>query len=164
MNPEEGNLRPQILDRFGLRVFVHGLTEPKDRLEAYHRVRAYQQNPRLLASQFSIITQQARLEIEQARQILPQVSIPDEVAQFGIQLIQNLEIDSLRAEITLFESARALAASDGRLQVQLADLKQVSTLALRLRHSPFMQEYLKIQIRDDQQIQSTMNDIIPNPS
>ena len=162
MNPEEGKLRPQILDRFGLRIIVHGLTEPGDRLEAYQRVIAYQNNPHRFTAQYTTMTDQARGEIEQARQLLPEVRISNEVAQSGIELIQGLEIDSLRAEITLFESARALAAADGRLEVQLDDLKQMAPLALRLRRSDFMQEYFKTQVQDDHEIQAKIEEVIPD--
>jgi len=162
MNPEEGKLRPQILDRFGLRIIVHGLTEPGDRLEAYQRVIAYQNNPHRFTAQYTTMTDQARGEIEQARQLLPEVCISNEVAQSGIELIQGLEIDSLRAEITLFESARALAAADGRLEVQLDDLKQMAPLALRLRRSDFMQEYFKTQVQDDHEIQTKIEEVIPD--
>jgi magnesium chelatase subunit I len=158
MNPEEGTLRPQIMDRFGLRVIVRGLTDPDERLEAYQRVSAYHNNPNKFLSIFSAATQQACAEIEQARQILPEVSIPRPIAKYGIQLIQRLEIDSLRAEITLFESARALAAADGRFEVQLDDLRQLAPLALRLRRSDFMQEFIKSQIQDDEQINHSIEE------
>lgn len=161
MNPEEGNLRPQILDRFGLRILVRGLTEPAERLEAYQRVRQFQANPPLFTASYADVTAQARTEIEQARQLLPEVKIAAQVAQVGIQLIQELEIDSLRAEITLFESARALAAADGRLEVDVADLVQLAPLALRLRRSEFMQGYFKSQLQDDQQIQAKINELLP---
>jgi magnesium chelatase subunit I len=160
MNPEEGNLRPQIMDRFGLRVIVRGLTDPEERLEAYQRVSAYHNNPKKFLSIYSAATQQACDEIEQARQILPEVSIPRPIAQYGIQLIQCLQIDSLRAEITLFESARALAAADGRVEVQLDDLRQLAPLALRLRRSDFMQEFIKSQIQDDEQIHHSIEETI----
>jgi magnesium chelatase subunit I len=163
MNPEEGNLRPQILDRFGLRVMVRGLTDPDERLEAYQRVSAFHNNPGKFLSVFSSATQQACEEIVEARKILPDVTIPRAVAQFGIQLIQRLEIDSLRAEITLFESSRALAAADGRAEVQLDDLRQMALLALRLRRSKFMQEYIKSQIQDDVQINHRIDEVLSGP-
>lgn len=160
MNPEEGNLRPQILDRFGLRIFVRGLSESQDRLEVYDRVMAYRKNPRLFISQYSTLTAQAISEIEQARMILPEVQIPKPIAESGIRLIQDLEIDSLRAELTLFESSRALAAADGRTLVTLEDLKQMAPLTLRLRRSEFLQEYFNHQSSEDQQIQTRIEQII----
>jgi magnesium chelatase subunit I len=161
MNPEEGNLRPQILDRFGLRVMVRGLTEPAERLEAYQRVTAFRSNPHQFLSTYDSAMQLACEEIEQARALLPNISLPQPIAQAGIQLIQRLEIESLRAEITLFESSRALAAADGRNQVQLADLMQMAPLALRLRRSDFMQEYFKAQVKDDGQITNALDEMFP---
>ncbi len=117
MNPEEGRLRPQILDRFGLRVIVRGLDDPAERLEAYRRVQAYLANPRAMASVYGEEMLAAAEEIQSARAKLPKVSLPDQVARPAIQLVQKMGIDSLRAEITWFEAARAYAAADGRDKV-----------------------------------------------
>jgi magnesium chelatase subunit I len=141
MNPEEGRLRPQIMDRFGLRVIVRGLSDPGERLRAYRRVQAYQTNPRQTAAQFSKETQIVQEEIQLARDLLPQVELPDEVAQLGLSLIEKLKIDSLRAEITLFEAARAHAIADGRLQVSFDDLQAVAPMTLRMRRSAFIADY-----------------------
>ena len=141
MNPEEGRLRPQIMDRFGLRVVVRGLLEPGERLEAYRRAQAYLRNPRQVMAQYAAETAQAAKEIQAARELLPQVEISDPIAQLGLALIRQFRIDSLRAEITLFEAARAHAAADGRTQVLRSDLFQVGRMALRFRHSAFMSEY-----------------------
>jgi len=145
MNPEEGNLRPQIMDRFGLRVIVQGLTLPSERHEAYRRVKAYLQNPRQVIAEYATETDFARNDIEQARRLLRKVEIPDKITQTGIALIQALQIDSLRSDINLFESARAYAAIDGRTEVTLDDLKLVAPMALRLRRSKFMNDYLALQ-------------------
>ena len=141
MNPEEGRLRPQIMDRFGLRVIVRGLSDPEERLKAYRRVQAYQTNPRQTAVQFSKETNTVQEEIQLARDLLHQVELPDEVARLGLNLIENLKIDSLRAEITLFEAARAHAIADGRLLVSAGDLHAVAPMTLRLRRSAFIADY-----------------------
>jgi len=152
MNPEEGRLRPQILDRFGLRVIVQGLEKPSERLEAYHRVQAYLTNPRQMIAQFAEELQVAREEIQSARQRLPEVTIPDIVTNPAIDLVQKMGIDSLRAEITWFESARAYAAADGRTKVTTEDLKVVAPMALRLRRSPFMTEYINNQQGEEEEL------------
>lgn len=152
MNPEEGFLRPQIMDRFGLRVLIHGLTEPAERLEAYRRVRTYRNNPRQMIAQYTNETEQARDEIQTAREFLPKVVLPQDVAQKGIAIVQEMKIDSLRAEITLFEAARAYAAADARDQVTLQDLLVVAPMALRLRRSPFMSDYFKNQDTEESEI------------
>ena len=157
MNPEEGALRSQIMDRFGLRIIVSGLTDPQERQEAYHRVSAYRHNPRGAIAQYAIETEQARQEIAAARALLPQVTIPDSIARTALSMISQLHIASLRAEITLFEAARACAAADNRTQVTIDDLRTVAPLALRLRQSTFINQYLDAQAVEEQQIHTIIN-------
>ncbi len=152
MNPEEGNLRPQILDRFGLRLWVRGLTTPEERLEAYRRAQAYHQNPRRFVAQYAEETAALRAEVQEARQRLPEVRLPDAVAAAGLAWVHALGITSLRAEIALFEAARALAAADGRDEVTTADLKQVAPMALRFRRSDFMQTYAARREEEDRRL------------
>ena len=152
MNPEEGRLRPQILDRFGLRILVRGLEDATERLEAYRRVQAYLANPRQMIGQFSAEMEAAASEIISARERVKKVVLPDKVANPAIKLVQRMGIDSLRAEITWFESARAYAAADGRDEVTLNDLKAVAPMALRLRRSQFMNEYFKGQLGEEKEL------------
>ena len=152
MNPEEGRLRPQILDRFGLRVIVRGLEAASERLEAYRRVQAYLANPRQMIGQFSAEMEAAASEIISARERVKKVAIPDKVANPAIKMVQRMGIDSLRAEITWFESARAYAAADGRDEVTTNDLKAVAPMALRLRRSQFMNEYFKGQLGEEKEL------------
>jgi magnesium chelatase subunit I len=156
MNPEEGRLRPQILDRFGLRVIVHGLESAKERLEAYRRVQAYLANPRQMTAQFSAEMEAAASEIRAARELVRSVILPGKVANPAIELVQRMGIDSLRAEITWFESARAYAAADGRTEVNPEDLRIVAPMALRLRRSQFMTEYLKGQLNEEKELNSLL--------
>lgn len=156
MNPEEGRLRPQILDRFGLRVIVRGLENPSERLEAYRRVQAYLANPRQMIGQFSAEMEAAASEIRNARERVKKVRVPDKIADPAIALVQRMGIDSLRAEITWFESARAHAAADDRDEVTLGDLTTVAPMALRLRRSQFMNEYFKGQIGEEKELNSLL--------
>jgi magnesium chelatase subunit I len=156
MNPEEGQLRPQIMDRFGLRVVVKGLTEPAQRMEAYRRSRAYQVSPQQMINSFMDETADALGEIQTAKNILPRVELPESVAQAGIKLIQSLKIDTLRAEITLFEAARAYAAADGRTSVTWEDIRILAPMALRLRHSDFIPKYLEALSVEDQLLQDQL--------
>jgi magnesium chelatase subunit I len=162
MNPEEGWIRPQIQDRFGLRVIVRGLEDVQERLDAYRLVRAYRFNAHQLVGQFARETEIVRSEIQAAREILPEVTIEDEIARIGINLIDRLQIDSLRAEITFFESARAYAAAEGRRQVIENDLREVAPMALRLRRSEFMQSYFAAQSTEEEEMIAIMNEIIPS--
>jgi magnesium chelatase subunit I len=159
MNPEEGRLRPQILDRFGLRVIVRGLEDISERLEAYRRVQAYLTNPRQMAGQFSAEMEAAAAEIQSARERVKKVIIPDKIANPAIELVQRMGIDSLRAEITWFESARAYAAADGREAVTFDDLKVVAATALRLRRSQFMSEYFVGQLGEEKELTALLNGI-----
>jgi magnesium chelatase subunit I len=161
MNPEEGNLRSQIMDRFGLRVIVKGLEDPQERLEAYDRVRAYRKHPAQLVSQYAHETGMAREEIQDARKRLQTVELPTKTAEAGIRLIQKLGIDSLRAEITLFETARAYTAADGRIRVNLDDLRVAAPMTLRLRQSTFMNEYFGDRQREDEGLISALDQVIP---
>lgn len=156
MNPEEGKLRPQILDRFGLRLIVRGLENAAERLEAYRRVQAYLTNPRAMIANYSAESQQAAAEIQEARKRLRSVNIPDPLATRAIHLIQSMGIDSLRAEITWFEAARAYAAADSRAKVSAADLAAVAPMCLRLRRSAFMTEYFKDQAGEEDEMQSLL--------
>ena len=156
MNPEEGSLRPQILDRFGLRLFVKALDDIEERYEAYQRARAYLSNPKKVVDLYADETLIAREEILSARELLLKVVIPEDIANIGLSLIKELGIASLRAEITLFEAARALAAADGRAEVSMEDLEQVAPMALRLRRSKFIEDYFKEQATEENEIFDTM--------
>jgi magnesium chelatase subunit I len=157
MNPEEGNLRPQILDRFGLRLLVRGLEDLDDRLEAYRRTQAYLTNPRQVVEHYAEETLVARDEIQSARDLLPSVILPDDVAQAGLTLVKEFGIASLRAEITMFEGARAYAAINGREEVAIGDIRQVAPMALRLRSSDFIIEYFKHQDDEEQAISRALD-------
>jgi magnesium chelatase subunit I len=160
MNPEEGRLRPQIMDRFGLRVIVHGLDEADQRLEAYRRVHAYQSSPRTTVAQYAEETGLLRMEIQSARDALPEVSLPEPTAQLGLSIVRELQIDSLRAEITLFEAARAYAAADGRTEVCAADLSEVAALALRARRSEFMLGFFASQQAEEKEIKDVIDTVL----
>jgi magnesium chelatase subunit I len=160
MNPEEGKLRPQILDRFGLRVIVYGLGNGQDRLEAYHRARAYLTNPLAFVAGYAAETLAMRAEIDAARRRLPSVSLSDSALRAGLALTQAVGVDSLRAEITLFEAARAHAAADARDLATLDDIRAVAAATLRLRRSEFIEHFLAAQRQADQELHATIQRIL----
>lgn len=162
MNPEEGHLRPQIMDRFGLRVIVRGLPQPEQRLVAYRRASEYFHHPRRFSGDYQNLTVELQKEIIAARDLLDQVTLSDEIAQQGILLTQRLKIDSMRAEITLFESARALAAADGRCEVSWTDIQSAAPMALRLRKSNFMTDYISSRENEEEELTSIMEEIHPS--
>jgi magnesium chelatase subunit I len=157
MNPEEGRLRPQIMDRFGLRIVVKGLQDTNQRFEVYQRVQAYLANPRKVIQEYDSETKIAQTEIQMARDILPNVKIPENVSNLTLELIHKLKIDSLRAEVTLFEGARAFAALDGRLEVKIEDVHIIAPMALRMRRSSFIEKYLTEQSLEEEEIKKTVD-------
>lgn len=160
MNPEEGRLRPQIMDRFGLRVPVHGLTDQAERYEVYRRVRRYQSNRRRFLAEWAEVTAQAREEIGLVRELLKQTELSGEVVEVGLALVQALGIDSHRAEYAMFEAARAHAAADGRDVADVGDLRAVAALALRQRRSQFMAEFFAQQSEEDAAIRERLDALV----
>lgn len=160
MNPEEGRLRPQIMDRFGLRINVRGLQTKEERLEVYNRVRLYRQNPIHFIQQWEMATTETLEEIILARELLRETKLSEETIDVGLTLVQELGIDSARAEYTLFEAVRAYAASDGRDVATVNDLRFVAPMALRQRRSPFMINFFEKQHDEDEQIIRRIDEII----
>jgi len=160
MNPEEGRLRPQILDRFGLRVNVRGLDSHEERAEVYYRSRLYKHNPTRFIREWELATAEARDEILIAREILKKTVISDGAIGLGISLVHRLSIDSHRAEYSLFEAARAYAASDMREQVSVEDIKTVAPMALRQRRSEFMTSFFELQDKEDVEIAKIADEVL----
>lgn len=157
MNPEEGALRPQIMDRLGLRVWVAPLADPQQRLEVYHRAHAFRSDPEAFRARFAEQTAALQDEIEAAREILPHITIPPAVELMAMQCIQSLHIPSHRAEITLLEAARARAAADFRTEVIPEDVLRMAPLALRQRRSPTIERYASALAEDDAVIAATLH-------
>jgi magnesium chelatase subunit I len=164
MNPEEGSLRPQIMDRFGLRVTLRGLVNPDERLEVYRRVRAYRENPRALIREWAGSLVEAREEIGAARELLAEVELTGEALTLGLQLVKRLSIDSHRAEYTMFEAARAHAAADGRDKADVRDIHAIAPMALRQRRSQFMVGFFHQQQGEDNLIREQIGAIIAENS
>ena len=93
-------------------------------------------------------------EIESARQRLPKVVISEQAKELGLDLVQQLDIASNRAEITLFEASRSYAAADERLQVIESDVEAVALIALRMRQSSGLAEFLKVQHTEDEKLRT----------
>jgi magnesium chelatase subunit I len=159
MNPEEGRLRPQIMDRFGLRVLVRGLPNREDRLEIYNRIRDYKNDPRGFIMAFMEDTTEAREDIISARELLPEVELDDDAVALGLNLIEGLDIDSHRAEFGMFEAARAHAAADGRVAATTNDIRVVAPMALRQRRSQFIDNFFSAQTSEDEQIIALIGEI-----
>ncbi len=141
MNPEEGALRPQIMDRLGLRVVVSGLEKSAHRLEVYRRMRAFADDPHQFIAAYAAETEMFSQEIAQAKARLPKVTLTRPAQRLAIRLVEELDIASNRAEYVTLEAARAHAAADGRTRASVDDVRAVAPLALRQRSSEFMTHY-----------------------
>ena len=126
------------------------------------RTRAYKENSRAFAAQYAPSTRVFKEEIQSSREQLQDIKLPEEIAQTGLELIENLELDSLRAEITLFEAARAHAAADAREQVTMEDIRVVTPMALRLRRSSFIDQYIADQSSETALLEKALNELIPD--
>jgi len=160
MNPEEGRLRPQIMDRFGYGWWCVGW---RRRMKGWRLIAGCRLTRPTRVRRWPSIgpeTSVLRDEIQGARDALAQVELPEEVARLGLAIVRHLQIDSLRAEITLFEAARAYAAADSRLEVQPEDLYEVAPLALRARRSTFMVEFFSSQQVEEGEIKNALDQIL----
>ncbi|MGD8399397.1 MAG: AAA family ATPase [Bacillota bacterium] len=139
MNPEEGDIRPQLLDRFGLSVTVTGDRQPEARVEVLKRRLAYELDPDGFAGVYQKKQDQLGKAIVQARRLLPQVTIDDALLTLVAQMAIQLKVDGHRADITVIKAAFTLAAFAGRNKVATADLKKAIRLAMphRMRRRPF---------------------------
>ena len=137
-NPEEGELRPQLLDRFGLSVDVKTPADIPSRIEVVKRREAFERDPAAFAERFRKDDERTRRKLTAARARLPTVVVPDAALEQAARLCMSLGTDGLRGELTLMRAARAVAALDGDAEVTDAHLKRIAAPALRhrLRRDP----------------------------
>jgi magnesium chelatase subunit I len=133
-NPEEGELRPQLLDRFGLSVEVRTPTDLATRVEVVKRRDAFDRDPEGFTAQYHREDVKVRRRIEKGRAALADgVTVPDQLLETASTLCMALGTDGLRGELTLLRAARALAALDHKPEATVQHLRQVAPLALRHR-------------------------------
>ena len=139
MNPEEGELRPQLLDRFGLTVEVRASREPAERAEVVRRRLAYEADPEGFAQRWVAADKETAARIAAARALLPRVVLPDAELLRITRICAAFEVDGLRADLVTARAATALAAWHGRTVVDAEDVRQAALLALphRRRRHPF---------------------------
>ena len=137
-NPEEGELRPQLLDRFGLSVEVRTPTELKARVEVVRRRDAFERDPSGFVEQWRKTDAKVQRQIDAGRARLESIVVPDQALEQGAKLCIALGTDGLRGELTLLRTARALAAFEGSESVQDSHLQRIAVSALRhrLRRNP----------------------------
>ncbi len=139
MNPEEGDLRPQLLDRFALSVSVRGEQDPEERAEVIRRRLAYERNPGEFLEQWRPREEAEALRITEAQDRLKHVDVSDDCIMTAARISIALGVDGHRSDITLVKAAAAHAALDGRLSAGREDLRQAARLVLphRMRKRPF---------------------------
>lgn len=137
-NPEEGELRPQLLDRFGLSVDVRTPRDLPSRIEVIRRRDAFERDPDGFLRQWGKEDARIRRRITAGRERLSATAVPDTVLEHAARLCMALGTDGLRGELTLMRAARALAALDGAAATSLDHLRRVAPMALRhrLRRNP----------------------------
>ncbi|PPD44778.1 MAG: magnesium chelatase ATPase subunit I [Methylocystis sp.] len=137
-NPEEGELRPQLLDRFGLAVDVKTPTDIPSRIEVVRRRDAFERDPPRFAKAWAAEEQKLRRGIVAARERIGAVEAPDEALEKAARLCLALGADGLRGELTLLRAARALASFQSEEKVGDAQLRRVAPFVLghRLRRNP----------------------------
>ncbi len=137
-NPEEGELRPQLLDRFGLSVEVATPQDLEARIEVVRRRDAFEQDPEAFAEHWEKDTAKVRRRIVSARNKLAAVAVSEAAYRRAASLCIALGTDGLRGELTLVRAARALAALEGKKDVTDQHLRRVAPLSLRhrLRRDP----------------------------
>jgi magnesium chelatase subunit I len=132
-NPEEGELRPQLLDRFGLSVEVKTPTDLVQRVEIVRRRDAFDRDPKTFAAAWAQADTAIRDQIEAARARRADLTVPDAILEMASRLCMALGADGLRGELTLLRAARALAALRGEDTVGLESLREIAALSLRHR-------------------------------
>jgi len=139
MNPEEGDLRPQLLDRFGLVVDVTGEKDPVTRAEVIKRRLQYEQDPESFATAYQEAQQELSHRIEAAKLRLPEVSCSDEMLEIAAKISIAMDVDGHRADICMIKAAITIAAFNNRESVTFEDMLKAASLVLphRMRRKPF---------------------------
>jgi Mg-chelatase subunit ChlI len=139
MNPEEGDLRPQLLDRFALSVEVHGIADAPERMDILERHIAYEENPETFREEWAAEEQILSQKIAAGREIVDEVEYTRRDLFTIASLTSSLHIDGHRADLVILKAARAQAAFEGRKHINQSDILLAMELAIphRLRRGPF---------------------------
>lgn len=145
MNPEEGELRPQLLDRFGLVVDVEGEKELSQRVEILRRCLAYEQNPQAMMQEWESQEQALKTKLIQARNRYHEVMIPDHLYELCSRITLEMDVDGHRADLAMIRAAKAMAAWQAQKIVQPLHLFLVAPLALphRMQRKKFSKDFFE---------------------
>jgi magnesium chelatase subunit D len=159
MNPEEGELRPQLLDRFGLTVEVAATRDPAERADVVRRRLAFEADPDGFAAHYAAADAELAEHIAAARTRLPQVVLGDQALREITTVCAAFDVDGLRADLVTAKAAIALAAWAGRDEVSTDDVRTAARLALphRRRRTPFEAPGL-----DEQQLDDALSSVEPD--
>jgi Mg-chelatase subunit ChlI len=135
MNPDEGDLRPQLADRIGLHVEVDALHEPELRADVIRRREAFTADPDTLARRFASYQDELRERVDAAVRLIAEVAVPDALYPAIGALVTRLGVESHRADVTILECAKAIAALAPRDAVTAADVREAAALALGHRRA-----------------------------
>ena len=165
MNPEEGELRPQLLDRFGLTVDVTASRDPQTRVEVVRRRLAADADPTGFAEHWAAAEQDLARQIVTARALLPKVELPDSALRQIAEVCAAFDVDGMRADIVTARAAAAHAAWQGRTTVIAEDVRAAALLALphRKRRNPFDQPGLDTEALDEALDRASQNEPEPDP-
>jgi len=132
-NPEEGELRPQLLDRFGMHAEIHTVKEPGLRVQIVEQRAEFDQNPPEFLEKYKPQQEALQQQIVNAQQLLPEVKIDYDLRVKISEVCSELDVDGLRGDIVSNRAAKAITAFEGRTEVTLDDIRRVITLCLRHR-------------------------------
>lgn len=151
MNPEEGELRPQLLDRFGLTVDVRGPADGKVRAEVVRRRIRFEANPTAFAQHYQSDDETLTYKIEKAQARLRSITVAETMLDLITHICAGCGVDGLRADITMYKTASALAAWEARAEVTVEDVRRAAQFVLphRRRRQPFEEPGLDQQQLDD---------------
>lgn len=146
MNPEEGDLRPQLLDRFALSVEIRGLRDAYDRVLIMERNLAFETDAPGFAQEWQEKEKNLSHQIEAAKKLVDQVTYSRSDLHSIAYLTSSFQVDGHRADLVILKAARAHAAFEGRLAISERDIALAAELALphRLRRGPFQQVEINI--------------------
>jgi len=149
MNPEEGQLRPQLLDRFSLSVGVERISTVKDRMEVVKRNLEFEANPEGFIEKYKASQEELRNRIIRARKILSRVEMPGELLEAICRACLDLKVDGMRPDVVISKAACTLAAFEDRTKVTLNDILIASELALshRTREGGFLEPAIPEEIK-----------------
>jgi magnesium chelatase subunit I len=132
-NPEEGELRPQLLDRFGMHAEIHTVKEPALRVQIVEQRSEFDQNPPEFLQQHKTEQEALQQKVVNAQNLLPEVKLDYDLRVKISEVCSELDVDGLRGDIVTNRAAKALAAFEGRTEVTVDDIRRVITLCLRHR-------------------------------